>query len=143
VDLEDGRLASEPHFETVAARRFLTVDATVSSDAPTESILAAIGKHELADAIVRVRVAAPRDLYATIDLPAVRRALEPAYDARIQPIYEQEEVSIRDPRFGEALSEAQALEEYVRSEKSCAKDADEILRLGRELINDVLSGAER
>lgn len=143
VDLEDGRLVAEPHFETVAARRFLTVDAAVSSDAPTESVLAAIGRHELPDAIVRVRIAAPRDLYATIDLPAVRRALEPAYDARIQPVYEQEEVSIRDPRFGEALSEAQALEEYVRSEKSYAKDADEILRLGRDLINDVLSGAAR
>jgi hypothetical protein len=93
--------------------------------------------------IVRVRVPAPRDLYATIDLPALRRALEPAYDARIQPVYEHDEVTVRDPRFGEALSEAQALEEYVRSERSLAKDADEILRLGRELINDVLSGVER
>jgi exonuclease SbcD len=143
LDLEDGRLAAEPHFETVAARRFLTVDAKPSTDAPTESILASIAKHDVADAIVRVRVPAPRDLYATVDLPALSRALEPAYDARIQPVYEQDEVSIRDPRFGEALSEAQALEEYVRSEKTFAKDANEILRLGRELINDVLSGADR
>ena len=143
VDLEDGKLAAEPRFEKVAARRFLTIDATPSTDAPTESVLDVIAKEEIADAIVRVRVPAPRDLYATIDLAAVRRALEPAYDARVHPIYEQDEVTIRDPRFGESMTEAQALEEYVRSKKSFAKDADELLRLGRELINDVLSGAEK
>ncbi len=140
-DLEDGRLSTEPHFEAVAARRFVTVDATPATDAPTESVLAAIATKEIAGAIVRVRVAAPRDLYAAIDLPAIRRALEPAYDARVQPIYEPEEVAIRDPRFAGPISEAQALEEYVRSQASLANDADELLRLGRELINDIVSGA--
>jgi DNA repair protein SbcD/Mre11 len=140
VDLEDGRLASEPHFEPVAARRFVTVTATPSTDAPTESVLAAIAGKEISDAIVRVRIPAPRDLYATIDLAAVRRSLESAYDARVQPIYEQEEVSVRDPRFSTQLSHAQALEEYVRSETSMARDADELIRLGRDLINDVIAG---
>ncbi|MGH2728414.1 MAG: metallophosphoesterase family protein, partial [Actinomycetota bacterium] len=138
-DLEDGRLASEPHFEAVAARRFVTVDATPATDAPTESVLAAVAKKYVADAIVRVRISAPRELYAAVDLAAVRRALEPAYDARVQPIYEQEEVAIRDPRFAGQISEAQALEEYIRSQASFAKDADDLLRLGRELINDVVS----
>jgi len=143
VDIENGRLVHEPHFEheCLNTRRFVTVSATPSTDAPTESVLTAIAKHDLADAIVRVRVTAPRDLYATIDLPAVRRALEVAYDWRVQPIYEQEQVAIRDPRFQGHLSEAQALEEYVRSEVSFAADADELLRLGRDLINDVVSGA--
>lgn len=141
VDLEDGRVASEPHFETVAARRFVTVPATPSTDAPTESVLAAIANKDIADAIVRVRVSAPRDLYAAIDVAAVRRALSPAYDARIQPLFEQDQVAVRDPRFAGPLSEAQALEEYVRSEPALAGDADDLLRLGRDLINDVLSSA--
>ncbi|MGH2784070.1 MAG: metallophosphoesterase family protein, partial [Actinomycetota bacterium] len=140
-DLEDGRLASEPHFETVDARRFVTVGVTPSTDAPTESVVQAIAAEDLTDAVVRVRVGAPRELYAAIDLTAVRRALEPAYDARVQPIYEQEEVVIRDPRFAGPLSEAQALEEYVKSQPAFAKDADDLLRLGRELINDVAAGA--
>ena len=141
VDIEDGRIASEPHFEAVDARPFVTVNATPSTDAPTDSVLAAVAKHDLADAIVRVRIRAPRDLYTAVDQDVVRRALEQAYDARIQPIYDQEEVALRDPRFQVQMSEAQALEEYVRSEASLAGDADELLRLGRELINDVLSGA--
>jgi DNA repair protein SbcD/Mre11 len=141
VDLEGGKLVAEPHFETVDARSFVTVSATPSTDAPTESVLDAIAKLDIADAIVRVRIAAPRDLYAAVDLDAVRNALAPAYDARIQPVYEQEEVSLRDPRFQGHLSEAQALEEYVRSEASFAADAEELLRLGRDLINDVLSEA--
>lgn len=138
-ELEDGRLASEPHFETVDARHFVTVNATPSTDAPTESVMKAIEGKDIADAVVRVRVTAPRDLYATIDLSQVRRALEPAYDARIQPIYEQEEVAVRDPRFAGQISESQALEEYVRSQPTFAKDADDLLRLGRELINDVVA----
>ncbi len=72
--------------------------------------------------------------------PSAARS-SPAYDARVQPIYEQEEVVIRDPRFAGQISEAQALEEYVRSQASFAKDADDLLRLGRDLINDVVSGA--
>lgn len=140
-DLEDGRLTQEPHFETVDARRFVTVDATPSADAPTESVLAAVEKKEIANAIVRVRIATSRDLYAALDLPAIRRSLDAAYDARVQPIYEQEEVAVRDPRFTGTLSEAQALEEYVRSQPTFAKDADDLLRLGRDLINDVVSSA--
>lgn len=139
-DLENGRLASEPHFEVVDARRFVTVNATPSSDAPTESVVKAIEGKDIGDAVVRVRVEAPRDLYAAIDLSQVRHALEGAYDARVQPIYEQEEVTIRDPRFAGQISEAQALEEYVRSQPAFAKDADDLLRLGRELINDVVAG---
>jgi DNA repair protein SbcD/Mre11 len=139
ADLEGGKLVSEPHFETVDARSFVTVKATPSTDAPTQSVLAAIAEHDIADAIVRVRISAPRDLYEAVDLDAVRAALAPAYDARIQPVYEQEEVALRDPRFQGHLSEAQALEEYVRSEKGLAADADELLRLGRDLINDVVS----
>jgi DNA repair protein SbcD/Mre11 len=136
-DLEDGKLTAEPHFEPVAARRFVTVGVTPSSDAPTESVVAAIAKHDVAGAIVRVQVKGSRDLYSTLDLATIRRALEPAYDARVQPIVDQDEVSLRDPRFAGHLSEAQALEEYVRS--SFAKDADDLLRLGRDLINEVLA----
>jgi len=141
VDLEDGRIASEPHFETVAARRFVTVPVALSAETPTTSVLEAIASSDVTDAIVRVRATATRESFAALDQAAVRRALEPAYDARIQPVYEQEEVTLRDPRFSGQMSEAQALEEYVRSQSSYAADADEIVRLGRELINDLVSGA--
>ena len=138
-DLEDGKLLAEPHFEPVAARRFVTVSVAPSEAAPTESVLQAIAAKDIGESIVRVQVKASRDLYSTLDLAAIRRALEPAYDARVQPIVEQDDVSLRDPRFAGPLSEAQALEEYVRSEKSFAKDADDLLRLGRDLINEVLA----
>lgn len=140
-ELEGSNLVAEPHFEPVAARRFVTVAATPASEAPTQSIVDAIAKHDIDDAVVRLRVQASRDLYSTLDLAAIRRALEPAYDARVQPIVEQEEVVLRDPRFAGHLSEAQALEEYVRSEKTLSKDADDLLRMGRDLINDVLAEA--
>jgi exonuclease SbcD len=141
VDVEDGRLASEPRFETVAARRFVTVDAAPSGDAPTENVLNEIARADIGGAVVRVRVTAPREVFAALDQSSLRRALEPAYDARLQPIFDREEVTVRDPRFAGQLSEAQALEEYVRSDASLSKDADELIRLGRDLINDVYAGA--
>src|SRR5439155_24018710 len=73
VDLEDGRIVSEPHFEVVAARRFLTVPVTLSSNAPTQSVLDAIAKQNVGGAIVRVRASATRELYAALDQGAVRR----------------------------------------------------------------------
>lgn len=139
VDLENGGIASEPHFQPVEARRFATVAVTPSPDSPTPSVVAAIEQAGIAGAVVRVQVKAPRDLYAALDLSTVRQALEPAYDARIHHLQDAEEVSVRDPRFAGPISEARALEEYVRSEPALAKNAEDLLRLGHELINEVLA----
>jgi DNA repair protein SbcD/Mre11 len=139
VDLDDGKLAAEPHFEEVDARRFVTVNAIPHGDSPTESVLSKIAGAALEDAIVRVRIKGTRELFASLDIPALRRALAPAYDARIEPIYELEQAAVRDPRFAEPMSEARALEEYVRGDAALAKDAEALLGLGRELINEVLA----
>jgi exonuclease SbcD len=139
ADLEGGKLAAEPHFQEVDARRFVTVNANPTNEGPTESVLGCIAEAQLDDAIVRVRIKGTRELFATLDIPALRRALAPAYDARIEPIYDQEQVAVRDPRFAESMSEARALEEYVRGDAALAKDADALLDLGRELINEVLA----
>jgi exonuclease SbcD len=140
ADLDAGGLAAEPRFHPVAARPFVTVEVAPSTDAPTESVLAALRDRDLGGAIVRVRLEGPRDLLAAVDHAAVRRALTDAYDLRVQPVPTREEVVLRDPRFAGPLSEAQALEQYVRGDPSLARDADELLRLGRELIDEVLAG---
>jgi exonuclease SbcD len=139
ADLEDGRLTAEPHFEEVRARRFLTITATPDPAAPTASIRTAIERHDVADAVVRVRAKAPRELFAAVDQRALRDALAGAYDARLDFSFEQDEVALRDPRFAGPMSEAQALEEFVRGDAALVRDADALIGLGRELINEVLA----
>jgi exonuclease SbcD len=136
VDLEAGRPATRPHFQPVDARRFLTVQVSPVGDDPTPEVRAAIEAAGVADAIVRVKVRAPRDRYALLDQALVRTALEPAYDARVMPDHEEAPVTVRDPRFSEAMSYAEALEAYARGEFGA--DADDVIRLGTPLIDEVL-----
>lgn len=136
VDLERGRPLAEPHFEAVAARRFVTISVTPSGDDPSSEVRAAIERVPVADAIVRVQVHAPRDRYALIDQAQIRAALTPAYDARVQPFHEEATISGRDPRFAEEMTYAQALEEFAKSE--FGSEADEVVRLGKEVIDEVV-----
>lgn len=139
-DLEHGRLAAEPCFVPVNAREFLTVKVRADGADPTAAVLGAIAKAPVAGAVVRLQISAPREVYEEIDKRLVHGALEAAYDARVLPVFPDDAIlTVRDPRFGEAMSEAKALEEYVRGDASLAGDADELLRIGRELIDEVLS----
>lgn len=136
VDMENGRLIAEPHFEPVSSRRFATVSVAPKAEDPTDEVLAAVDSAGVADAIVRVVVACDRARYGTLDQARVRAALASAYDARLQPAYEQEAVELRDPRFSDDLSYADALQEYASSEFGA--DAEDVVRLGREIIDEVV-----
>ncbi len=73
------RLAAEPRFHEVAARRFVTVSLRPRDDDPTPEVLAAIGKAEVGDAIVRVQVRLTAAQDAHFREADVRRALEGAH----------------------------------------------------------------
>lgn len=82
VTIEDGETGRTTHHEFVRtpARPFCTVNVAVSEDQdPTTAILEAIGKHTLTDAIVRVIYDISGDRTDTVDLKAVKKALESAF----------------------------------------------------------------
>jgi exonuclease SbcD len=138
VTYEGAAIVREPEFVAVRARRFLTIDTGLSEGAATESVTRAVARHDVSDAIVRVRVRAPREAFALIDQRAVYAAMAGAYEASLVCMPPEEAPTVgRDPRFAEQMSEKAALEEFVRSEY--AKDADELIRLGAALIDEVLA----
>lgn len=138
VTYDGAALAGEPEFVPVNARRFLTIDVRVTPGAETESVVSEVEKHDVTDRIVRVRVRTHRESFALIDQRAVHAALAPAYEVSLLCVPPEEAPTVgRDPRFAEQMSEKAALEEFVRSE--FAKDADELIRLGTALIDDVLA----
>lgn len=132
----DGRLAAAPLFHPVAARRFLTIRTEPYGDDPTLEVVAAVERADIAGAVVRVYVAATRDRYAVLDKIRVRQALAPAYEANVWPSYPEEEREVRDARFAAEMTYQQALTEYAKSEYG--KDADEVVRLGAEVIEEVV-----
>jgi exonuclease SbcD len=137
VDFDgEGRLAGAPLFRPVAARRFLTIRTEPYGDDPTAEVVSAVERADLADAVVRVYVAASRDRYAVLDKARVRRALGAAYEGIILPSYPEDQMEVRDARFAAEMTYQQALTEYARSEYG--KDADEVIRLGAEVIEEVL-----
>jgi hypothetical protein len=70
---------------------------------------------------------------------AVRAIVAEAYDARVAIESADEESSARDPRFAEPLSEYDALVKFVETRDDWAAERDELLRLARELIDEVLA----
>ncbi len=67
-------------FVPVKARRFVTVevDATRDGDEPTDAVLRAVERHDIADAVVRVRVAMLPGQEAMFRARDVEKALQPA-----------------------------------------------------------------
>lgn len=119
------------------ARRFVTIDCDCRQAAdPTDEVLKAIARREVADAIVRVRVELRPDQEAGLKERTIRAALAEAYE--VAAISREVEGAVRS-RWGainvEALTPMQQLELFFRSSnvpetqvKGLLADADAIIR---------------
>ena len=111
------RGACEWRFQTVAARRFVTIDADVRAEsAPLEALLEAIGRHEVKDAVVRVRVKALPEQEGLLRDADIRRVLKDAYF--VAGISKEVERTYRQRLGGaspEGLAPAELLARYLES----------------------------
>ena len=142
-DAGSWRLAGAPEFRPVDARRFITLR---MGRLGAEDPMADLERY-----IVRARDAGfdAHDAFVclagTIDAAdrrrvtssAARSLLEEAYDVRLA-LDVADHAVVRDPRFAERMSELEALERYVETRDDWADDRDELLRLGRELVSEVI-----
>lgn len=80
VDIEPGRTPRTRYtFVATPARRFVPIEADArGTDDPTAAILAAIARHDTADAVVRVRYRVDETHAGAVDTSAVREALSAA-----------------------------------------------------------------
>jgi DNA repair protein SbcD/Mre11 len=137
VTFDGATIAVEPEFVPVHPRRFLTID-TGSGEDVTASVLDAVGAHDVAQTIVRVRVRAPRERFASLDRRRVHEALAEAYESTLLCIPPDDAPSAgRDPRFAEQMSEKAALAEFVASVHP--NEAEPLIALGNDLIDEVLA----
>lgn len=143
LDPRDQMLAGEPSFVEVAARRYVTLRlGDLNADRPGDDIARRVEAARAAgvlfdDAFVRVTGSVEASDRARVSSAAVRDAIGEAYDVAVA-LETRSGALVRDPRFAQRMSETQALDRYIETRDDWSDDADELRRLGRELIAEVL-----
>lgn len=124
-------------FHRVDARPFVTVDARISAGEldPTDAVIRAIGRNDLTDSVVRVRITIPSDLEPHLREPDIRQALDGAhYIAAIS----REVAGTRRSRLGSDVSEGlqpmQAVRLYLESREVDSGRQEKVLRYAGELV---------
>jgi exonuclease SbcD len=148
IDLDpsapQGQRLADFSFERLDARPFVTVEASLTSgDAdPTQSVLRAIARKDVADAVVRVRISLPPELEPHLREADIRDALRPAhYVAAI--IRESPEGGRRtrlSAESAEGLQPVQALRLYLESRGIDSERQEQIIHRAEELLEREASG---
>ena len=142
VDLDpaapQGRRLTDFRFETLDARPFVTIDAllTAGDVDPTQSVLRAIARKDISDAVVRVRISLPQELEPHLREPDIREALQPAH--YIAAISQESSDGARRTRLAgeaaEGLTPRQALQLYLESRGVDTARQEQIMRTADELL---------
>lgn len=108
-------------FIRTPARKFVTttVDLKADDSNPTSTVISAIEKEEIAEAIVRVIINIPADLERELEMDKIKKSLAEAYFiAGISRNVERKERVILDGQEEvERLTPIQALQKYLESKK--------------------------
>jgi len=125
-------------FHPVRARRFLSirVNIGVQEADPTEAVLGAIARHDIADAIVRVQVAIPEQLVGELKEGEIRRALKDAHFIAAVALDVARERRTRIAGWSaEGVTPLEALEEYLKVKKT-EVEPRLLLEYGERLIRE-------
>ena len=141
VDLDQtapqGQRMTNFEFHKLDARIFVTVDVSVEPQDvdPTATVVRAINRKEIADAVVRVRISLAAESDAHLQETEIREALEPAhFIASISREIVGSRRTRISPTEGEDLQPMQALGLYLDSRNIEGERRERILRKAEELI---------
>ncbi|BCX02952.1 MAG: nuclease SbcCD subunit D [Candidatus Roseilinea sp.] len=121
-----------------SVRRFVSIyaDATPDGDHPTDAVLRAIERHDVKNAVVRVRVKLLQHQEAALRIRAIEEALEDAYliagIARDVQRDARSRIGVQNP---ETLSPEALLERYFLSKNTPRDHTDDLMRAARELMD--------
>jgi exonuclease SbcD len=125
----------------VKARCFLTIGVNANTDDPTRTVLNAIAKKDIADAIVRVQIKVAAEREGLVREGEIKKALADAYYiAAITKEVDQERRSRLGPRGAEGITPLEALQLYLESKKVGKDRARLLLDYGERLIREAGSG---
>ena len=141
VNIEGGKTSYE--FIPVPARRFITIDITISQEQdPTTTLLHEIEKQDLSEAIVRIFYTMPIEGVDSLDFNKINSALEKAFlvatiSEKIKPIERNQRAEI-----SEDLGMLEALDKYIQANPELVSLTDE-LKARAQKIEQELENKER
>lgn len=141
VELEprDGEWITTYRFVPTPARRFLTIEVDVGeAEDATEPVLRAIEREEVRGAIVRVIYRFRRPQGVRLERKRVEEALKEA--AWVAGMMGRSEAPMERPlrgTFRGGETPLDALRQYIEARPEWKKDAEDLLRLGRELEREI------
>ena len=125
-------------FQHLDARPFVTVDSVLVSEDPdpTQTVLRAIARKDVTDAVARVRLNLPAELEPQLREADIRQALQPAH--YVASISRESPEATRRTRLAAELAEGlqpmQALRLYLESKSTDSKRQEQIIRRAEEII---------
>ena len=125
-------------FQRLEARPFVTVDSTLVPEDPdpTQTVLRAIARKDVTDAVVRVRINLPPELEPQLRDADIREALQPAH--YVASISRESPERTRRTRLAAELAEGlqpmQALRLYLESRSVDSKRQEQIIRRAEEIV---------
>ncbi|HUE75988.1 MAG TPA: exonuclease SbcCD subunit D [Chloroflexota bacterium] len=134
VDVQKGQPARFT-FEKVAARRFVTLKVDGRGEDPMAAVTREIGRHDLADAVVRLQIETTPDREPLLNLTEIRRQMSSA--GYVAGITRQIEHTDRPQHRGNGLVEMSPLEAlavYLESKQVPAERTRRLLELGEALM---------
>jgi len=128
-----------PRLEHVPQRRFVTIETTARTDDPTTEVCAAIARHDVVDAIVRVEVKLTFEQNRELRVPEVRRALEKAHFIQgIHPRLPNDSRSkLPAGAKADAASPLESLETYFKLKEIEEKRRSRLLAAAADLVRTV------
>lgn len=125
-------------FVATPARRFVPIEADLDGEAdPTAALLTEISRHDISDAVVRVRYRVPEEQATAVDVPAVRDALGEADTiAAIERVVDPGERR-RRTTVRRDTSLRDAVERYVAQHEPLAKLQDALVAAAMEIEAEV------
>lgn len=129
-----GKRLKDYEFHPIKTRRFLTIEVDANTDNPTATVLQAIAKQEVKDAIVRVYIKVSAENEGLIQENEIRKVLKEAYYFAINKEVEREHRTRLGGQPIEGMTPLQALKLYLESKKTSKEREKLLLEYGEKLI---------
>ncbi len=136
--LSGGEGRGGPTLHEVPSRPFVSIAVKPRNPDPNEEVLAAIAKHEVQDAIVRVEIHVDHDQETLLRLPEARRALESAhFVAQLRTVLPVESRSPLPPNVQpDASSPLETLDTYLKLQDTAPERRERLLAAAAEIIGE-------
>ncbi len=142
TDKKTGSRQVSYNFHKLEGRRFLTIKVDIKPDnqQPTATILEAIAKHDIKDAIVRLHISLSQESNGQIINNEIRDAVKDAYYFAVAWDIKRENRARLEGCNAEEITPVDALKAYIEDKKFSKSYGKTLLKYGKELIIEQASG---